>query len=243
VEADSKNSGCAPEELKIEAPVWRGGFMSSNGSKIEKVQTHFQSLSSVASSLNTASDELTKVVATLDESLKKLNVGLTAWVKFRDRSEAPDDPNDYDEDQIGYCKVKGTWGIALRHVWGNPPWDERHGEEGPWLFNEAPRDMRLQGVDKIPELIEALNKEASETAKKVQAKTEEVRALANVIEQVASATATGLTQPPSDLLPYARRSSAPPAPPPYVKAPDPTPKPAPPPPYVRVPSKDKEGVK
>jgi uncharacterized phage infection (PIP) family protein YhgE len=51
--------------------------------KIEKMQTHFQTLSQIATSLNSASDELTSNIATLSESLKKLNVGLTAWVVFR----------------------------------------------------------------------------------------------------------------------------------------------------------------
>lgn len=166
--------------------------MASSDSKIEKIQQHFQDLASVASSLNAASDELREVVAILDEALKNLNVGLTAWVKFRDHSD--NDPNSYDEDQIGYCKVNGTWGIALRHIWGRPDWGD-HESEGPWLFRDAPREMRLHGVDKIPEVIEALNKEASETTKKIEAKTLEVRKLAGAIEQIAGTTKTGAKPP------------------------------------------------
>jgi hypothetical protein len=162
----------------------RGGFMSSGDSKIEEVQKHFQALSAVASSLNAASDALTKVVSTLDESLKKLNIGITAWVTFRRRVDANGDPDDYDEDQIGYCKIRGTWGIALRRTWGNTNWEDSN-YDGPWLFNDAPRDMRVIGVDKIPKLIEALSERASETTKEVLEKTEEVRKLAGVIEQIA----------------------------------------------------------
>jgi hypothetical protein len=121
-------------------------------------------------------------VARVHGWLKKLNVGLTAWVTFR----SDDDPGDsYDVDQIGYCKVKGTWGIALRKIWGNYSFGE-HDSEGPWLFNDAPRELRLQGVDKIPELIEALFKEAFDTTKKVQEKTRQVRELTIVIEKIAS---------------------------------------------------------
>jgi hypothetical protein len=160
--------------------------MASSDSKIEKIQTHFKALSSLAPTLNTASDELTKAVTVLDESFKKLNIGLTAWVTFRSRAVHPSLTDEaYDHDQIGYGKVEGKWGIALRHVWGNYA-SEEFGGEGPWLFNDAPRELRLLGVDKIPELIEALDKEASETTKQVQEKTKQVRELASVIEEMAS---------------------------------------------------------
>jgi hypothetical protein len=158
--------------------------MTSSDSKVEKIQKHFKTLSSVASSLNEASDELTAVVSILDEALKKLNVGLTAWVTFHSRPDNEDAGN-YDEDQIGYCKVKGTWGIAFRHIWGNANWEVFH-DEGPWLFNDAPRKMRLRGVDKIPDLIEALSKEAAETTKKVHEKTLKVAELASAVKKIAS---------------------------------------------------------
>lgn len=156
--------------------------MASSDSKIEKIQTHFQVLSSVASTLNNASDELTKAVSMLDEALKKLNIGLTVWVTFRSRAVVEPE---YDDDQIGYCKVNGKWGIALRRIWGDPVQDH-YGDEGAWLFNDAPRDMRLHSVDKIPELIEALGKEASDTAQKINEKTREVSELASAIERIAS---------------------------------------------------------
>ncbi len=152
----------------------------TNPTKIETLQTHFQALSSAATSLNTASDELTKTVGVLDEALRKLNIGLTIWVTISAWSEE----ERAGEDQIGYCKVSGKWGIALRYIWGLHALslDE---VDGLWPFNEAPRDLRLAGVDKIPELMEALGKEASETAKRVQEKTKQVRELASVIEKLA----------------------------------------------------------
>jgi hypothetical protein len=169
--------------------------MSLDDSKINEVQKHFQALSAVASSLNAASDALTKVVSTLDESLKKLNVGVTAWVTFRSRADANSDPETYDDDQIGYCKIRGTWGISLRHIWGNAGWDD-HNSDGPWLFNDAPRDLRLRSVDKIPDLIEALGKEASETIKQVHESTQRASALAGAIEQIVLAEKTGVKLPP-----------------------------------------------
>jgi hypothetical protein len=157
--------------------------MASNDSKFEKVQTDFQALSVVASSLNSASDELSRVIAVLDEALKKLNLGLTVWLVFESHSI---EPWQLDDEQIGYSKVNGKWGIALRRVWGDPRENDLD-LEGPWLFNEAPREMRLKSVDAIPKLIEALSEAAAEMTKKVQEKTRGVRELSSVIEEVASA--------------------------------------------------------
>ena len=154
--------------------------MASNDSKFEKVQTDFPALSVVASSLNSASDELSKVIAVLDEALKKLNLGLTVWVVFESHSV---EPWQFDDEYIGYCKVNGKWGIALQRAWGANR-ENDFDREGPWLFNEAPREMRLKSVDAIPKLIEALSSAASEMTKKVQEKTRGVRELTGVIEQI-----------------------------------------------------------
>jgi methyl-accepting chemotaxis protein len=168
--------------------------MASSDSKIAKIQTHFQTLSSVATSLNTASDELTRVVGVLDEALKKLNVGLTVWVTFSQWSDEYDEGitqiNRYIHEQIGYCKVNGKWGIALRRMSVD---DAGPDESVPWLFNDAPREMRLEAVDKIPQVIEELSKEASKTTKIVQEKTNQLLELAAVIEQVAKPPLMKLT--------------------------------------------------
>ncbi len=164
----------------LTASVGRGGYMTSGDQKIAKIQTHFQALTTAATSLNAASDELAKVASVLDEALKRLNIGLVVWVTV---SRWVDDQGRQGTDQIGYCKVDGKWGIALSRSWDDDLMKE---EVGLWLFNGAPRELRLRGVDKLPEVIEALSKEACETTKKVQEKTKEVRELANVIEKIAN---------------------------------------------------------
>jgi hypothetical protein len=161
--------------------------MTSGDPKIAKVITHFEALSSAASSLNTASDELTRDVGTLEDALKKLNVGLTVWVPFRIRED--DGSDAYDQDEIGYAKVQSNWGIALRRIWGDERRDEQF-EAGPWAFNDAPRELRLLAVDKIPEVIEALAKAALVTTKRIQEKTKEMRELAGAISAVTTETKT-----------------------------------------------------
>ena len=168
--------------------------MSSTDSKLAKIQEHFTALSSVAASLNIASDELTKIIGVLDESLKKLNVGLTVWVKFVDRTGGGGDPDCYDQDEIGYTKVGGTWGIALRHIWGDASREEFN-REGPWLFNDAPRSMRILGVDKIGDVIVELVKAAAEATKNIQAKTKELRELAEAVGKIANGAKPKPLQP------------------------------------------------
>jgi prefoldin subunit 5 len=191
--------------------------MPSSNSKIEKIQSSFQALSAVASSLNSASDELTKTVTILDEALRKLNIGLTVWVSYANHDV---EPGDFDNDQIGYCKLNSKWGIALRREWGDTQRGE-YGGEGPWLFNDAPRDMRLKGVDKIPELIAALSVEATETTKKVREKTQEISELASAITQITNPEKQTTKAPPAP-PPYVRQQTPPTQPPPYQKAPNPT---------------------
>jgi len=194
-------SGAAFVTLPVEAgrvfqfnpPVWRGGYMASNDSKIENVQIQFKNLATVASSLNAASNEFAKSVAVLDESLKPLNIGLSVWVPFA-FAEGLEHP-DYDQDEIGYSKVNGTWGLAIRSIRGR---EGREGEAfehvtGPWLFNEAAREMRIHSVEKIPEVIKALTEKASETTKRIQQKTREVRALTEAIKPTTDETTRKLS--------------------------------------------------
>jgi hypothetical protein len=155
--------------------------MNSDDPKIAKVQARFQELSSLASSLNTASDELTQIVNGLDEALKRLNIGLTVWVAFRFRGD-DEEPQMYDQDQVGYAKVSGTWGIAVRRIWGDDSRDIFH-EDGPWLFKDAPRELRIECLDQFPNVIEELAKVATATTKRVQEKTNQIRNLASAIGQ------------------------------------------------------------
>jgi len=173
--------------------------MASNDSEVEKIQKHFQMLSGLAPSLNSASDEMTQAVGVLNDALKKLNIGLSAWVTFRSRGD-DDYPQFYDLDQIGYCKLNGTWGIAIQRIWGDEsPENPKESVDGPWLFNDAPRELRIHAVDKIPELIGELSKVAAQTQRKIEEKTKQLKSLAAAImenksEQLPTAKGISLLQ-------------------------------------------------
>ena len=53
---------------------------------------------------------------------------------------------------IGYNKRNGKWGITIRTEFENS-----HDEDvDEWLFNDAPRNLRLEVIEHIPALLERL---------------------------------------------------------------------------------------
>jgi hypothetical protein len=147
----------------------------------DKVQTVYKHLSHAAVDLNAVSDELSKAIKVWEAALKKLNLGVPAWV---DTSSGGDQPDWWDRG-IGYTRLKEGWGIALRTRSGNYNWPERDSDE-LWAFNDAPRWLRIEGVGKLPDLLEALLKQAEETTKKLRTKVTQANELAEAITAVAA---------------------------------------------------------
>jgi hypothetical protein len=137
--------------------------------------------------MNSASDELVEAVSVFDAALKKLNLGISAWVQV---SGNDDEDGDWWSRDLGYTRVGDTWGIALRTGEGNYNFSERDSEQR-WLFRDAPRWMRVEAVGKIPELLESLQKQAEDTTKKIKVKTNEVFALTVAMSKVLEDAQTG----------------------------------------------------
>jgi hypothetical protein len=145
---------------------------------IHRVQTSTQKLAEVATTLNTASDQLGAVITQLDAALKRLNLGVPASVMFAGN----DDQNTglFWRRDLAYNKVAGRWGLAITTSSGDlaRP-DENDYEE--WLFNEAPRSYRIDAVEKIPELLEKLVAEAATLTSKTVSTTIQVRPVGDAI--------------------------------------------------------------
>jgi hypothetical protein len=156
---------------------------------LERVTSYYSQLSSVAADLNAVSDELGKSIAEIDTALKKLNLGITTWIAIR-RGEGIHELDDYSywSQDIGYAKVGGKWGISLRKVDGDEhcPFEDNVEE---WPFSDAPRSLRLEAIDKIPELLETLSKDAAKTTKNIRARLGEVQAVAEAVKSAANRTA------------------------------------------------------
>lgn len=111
-----------------------------------------------------------------------MNLGISAWIDIRS-SDEPQDQSYWSED-IGYAKVGGKWGIALRTVRGNYNWPDQESVE-EWLFNDAPRSLRLSAIGKLPTLLEELSKEAIENTNKIKARLSEAQEVANAVKAAA----------------------------------------------------------
>ena len=151
---------------------------TTNDALLQRVQSSYQRLTSVASDLNTVSDKLGKAVGALDESLKRLNLGITRWHKFAGEC---DDSGDYWGNYIGYAKIGTRWGIALRKTSGHAEAPPEFNSDEVWLFNDAPRHLRIEAVEHIPDMIEALIKGAEETVEKIKTKAAEAQQLAEML--------------------------------------------------------------
>lgn len=154
----------------------------------DRISNSFKSLASSATQLNAASDELSKAIAPIDAALKALNVGVSVWHRY---SFFEDPYGYYSGRSIGYAKVGNKWGLALSSFSG-------HAEYGPddeqeWLFNDAPRLMRLDAVDHIPALLDALVTEVGKKTSELRQKSLQARELADLISGVA-AEVTGSKQ-------------------------------------------------
>ena len=133
-----------------------------------KLQTSFQKLSASANTLNKASDDFTNAIVSLDTAINNLNPGVTAWITISSSQQGDDGP--VQEERLGYAKTNGRWGLSLCIVTfdsGGADGDGEEKVESSWLFNDAPRSLRLLAIDRVAALIEALARQAEDTANRV----------------------------------------------------------------------------
>lgn len=147
-----------------------------------RVSSAYKQLSTAASELNRVSDELGKFVGALDAALKKLNLGISTWIRLDSRE---DGLGNYSKRDLGYAKIGGRWGIALRTMTGNHNTPDISNVE-EWLFNEAPRTLRIESVEKLPDLFEGLIKEAEAATAQIRSRTTQAQHLAHILNEIAS---------------------------------------------------------
>jgi len=156
--------------------------MENKDALVRRLQDSYRQLPVVATSLNTESDKLNASATRLESLLKKHPIGVSSWVSF-DQSGSVDG-NGYSSDDVGFAKINGKWGLAIRTVSGdvrNPD-----GEECQlWAFSESPRRLRVRAVSKFPELLEKLIKDGTEMVKEVAAQVQAVDFLAEALEAIA----------------------------------------------------------
>jgi hypothetical protein len=150
----------------------------------DTVADAYRALVGTAGILNAVSDELGKSIGVLDAALKKLNLGVAVWVRIDKNKDGPD--GEFNHHLLGYAKVNSRWGVALATTEGNYGWLPDSNDEH-WLFNDAPRILRIEAVEHLPALLTKMTEKASEVADSIRKQSEMARDIANAID-IASKT-------------------------------------------------------
>ena len=121
----------------------------ARAAKISQLQTSFQNLAESANTLNKESDKFSNTIEAIDEALNRLSPGVSAWVTV---SSIPDEQEQFFfyEERLGFAKTDARWGLSLSRVEVNAN-DGTEDVKDAWLFNHAPRSMRLRAIDHIPD--------------------------------------------------------------------------------------------
>jgi hypothetical protein len=114
----------------------------------ERVQNSFAKLKANSESLNQASDKLNASAANFNVVLKPLGLGITSWCEF---DGGRDNDAGYSWSQeIGYAKISGKWGLAIRRT--SRDCSDPEPEIEFWPFGDAPRGLRIKAAPHIPDL-------------------------------------------------------------------------------------------
>lgn len=136
------------------------------------ISAFHEELSAASSEIAAASQELNVPVTAVENYLSSLNIHVPAWVKVKGWST---DQGGFWLRELGYDYVDGGWHIAIRESDGDEDDPERQTVR-TWSFNRSPRKSRISAIDKLPELIQDVAKEAVKTARRLREKAAEANA-------------------------------------------------------------------
>lgn len=146
---------------------------------LDSVNASFSKLSGTAARLNSVSDLLCAQVEKIDAALKRLNLGVRAWVVIRDEQ---DEEGNWEKEELGYTKIGSRWCLTLKAATGNL--SEGTDERQYWSFSDAPRQLRVRAVDHIPTLIERLCTEADKFVQELEPKVRDLTVITEALNSV-----------------------------------------------------------
>jgi hypothetical protein len=143
--------------------------------------TALEALSASAQALNSATQRLAKTIENLDAALKKLNLGISSWVRVSYGSS--EDGRFWSKEELGYDKVNGRWGLALRVLSGHEalPDDDKC---TAWLYCDAARELRIRALRYLPTLMAQLNKDAESVTARIADEIQEAEVLTEAINAI-----------------------------------------------------------
>lgn len=151
----------------------------------DKIDTTLKELTAVSKSLNQASDELSRQISELESALRELNLGVSAFVPF---SKEPieykmDDGKvyvDHCNQDVGYHRLNGKWGLIVS-TWYDSNDDPDTVKQT--FLREAPREIRLVAMDKIPDLLKALSEEAQKVTQEATKKVAQIKDISTALRR------------------------------------------------------------
>jgi hypothetical protein len=133
-----------------------------------------EEVAAAAADLNAASNDLGATIIAIEAFLESRNIGVPAWVRVKGWEN---EGGEYWKRELGYDWVGGSWHLAIRESHGHENYPDQ--VDGFTLaFNSSPRKARISAVDKLPELLKELIKEAGRTARRLREKAVEANAFA-----------------------------------------------------------------
>src|SRR5580658_6790187 len=135
------------------------------------IQALFQELSSSATKLNQATDQLAESIRELDAAIGRLNLGIEHWVSIG--SAITDDKREIYKYSLGYAKV-AKWGIALRVVTSVTSVDT--------LFNDASRELRVKAIAHLPSLLAELVRKVNSVSADIEGQLPQAKTFVSAIK-------------------------------------------------------------
>ncbi|HSS99110.1 MAG TPA: hypothetical protein VLK33_18875 [Terriglobales bacterium] len=137
--------------------------------------------------LNVSTRSLTDEVSFIEDTINELNIGVTTEV-LCDKSVSEDGLLNT-ELKLRYGKETGHWGFVVsEHIedqhFYSP--DDRISNRS-WTFRDAPRELRLRAVVKIPDLLKAMLRETNQLAERVSSSASFASDLAATMKSIGSA--------------------------------------------------------
>ena len=167
--------GCPVATRSRLAPERIGGKPMKNS-----IEATLSKLAYVSDSINKSSDSLSKQILEVESALQRYCLGVSAWVLIYSwEVEVPVigamNTNVTRMLCLGYGKYCGKWGLLVSQCD-----DDVVPSEGNVSFlRDASRDVKLEAVGKLPDLLKELLKKATEVANEASAKagvTQEIAA-------------------------------------------------------------------
>ena len=131
----------------------------------EQITELLSELQKSAQQLNEASDSINEIISSIEKQIIDSKVGLERWVRLN--ATEPTEVYDYNRNKfiqreatdVGFAKLEDGWALAVRTV----TYETAEGEEDPVVnygtperLSRAPRALRIDALEKMPDLIKSL---------------------------------------------------------------------------------------